>query len=173
MTSITRGIDHIGITVPDMEEATKFFRNAFGAELAYNNLKPSDPPQEGPKAEKILGLTPGSKAVHIRLLVIGQSATIELFQFENTNQRKRLNAYDYGLQHVAFYVDDMVQAAERFSKSGGTLHTTPQDLTGNYEAGNDHQFVYGRTPWGMLIELISYPKGMNYPKESEAKRWTP
>lgn len=173
MTNITRGIDHIGVTVPDMEEATKFFKNAFGAELAYDNLKPSEPPQEGTKAEKILGLTPGAKAVHIRLLVIGQSATIELFQFENTDHRQPLNAYDYGLQHVAFYVDDMDQAARQFTKSGGKLHTTPQDLSGNREAGNGHQFVYGRTPWGMLIELISYPEGMNYPKESETKRWTP
>ncbi|WP_176718194.1 hypothetical protein [Paenibacillus kribbensis] len=32
--------------------------------------------------------------------------------------------------------------------------------------------VYGRSPWGTIIELISYPDGIRYPQESEAFRPT-
>ncbi len=33
MTNITRGIDHIGVTVPDIEEATVFFKKLLTLKL--------------------------------------------------------------------------------------------------------------------------------------------
>ncbi|MEH6887972.1 hypothetical protein V7Z92_29090, partial [Priestia megaterium] len=40
--------------------------------------------------------------------------------------------------------------------------------------GKNAHFVYGRAPWGMLMVLISYtPNELDYPEESEAKRFTP
>ncbi|MDY0393444.1 VOC family protein [Virgibacillus halophilus] len=103
-SNITRGIDHIGITVPDMEEATHFFKHVFHAKIAYDNMKPGNAPQAGPAAEKVSGIPKGAKAIHIRLLLIGRSATIELFQFENTRHREPLHANDYGLQHMAAHL---------------------------------------------------------------------
>lgn len=133
----TRGLDHIGITVPDMEQATLFLQQAFGAQLAYDHITPDDPPQEGPEAELKLGLRSGAKVIHIRMLSLGESASIELFQYANTAQSE------------------------------------PGALTGHIEGGEGNQFVYGRAPWGMLIELISYPAGIQYPNHSETKRWKP
>jgi hypothetical protein len=41
-------------------------------------------------------------------------------------------------------------------------------------SGKNAHFVYDRAPWGMLIQLISYtPNELDYPEESEAKRFTP
>ncbi|WP_405157984.1 VOC family protein [Paenibacillus sp. FSL H8-0283] len=170
---ITRGIDHIGITVPDMEQATLFLQQAFGAQLAYDHITPDDPPQEGPEAECKLGLRSGAKVIHIRMLSLGESSSIELFQYANTAQSEPVRASDYGLQHMALYVDDMQEAARHFKEAGGVLLTEPGALTDHIEGGEGNQFVYGRTPWGMLIELISYPAGIQYPNHSEAKRWTP
>lgn len=42
---------------------------------------------------------------------------------------------------------------------------SPQNLSGNREVGDGHHFVYVHTPWQLLIELISYPQGMNFPKK--------
>ncbi|WP_217993599.1 hypothetical protein [Bacillus thuringiensis] len=79
----------------------------------------------------------------------------------------------YDVQHFGFYVDDIKEAAKRFVEAGGELLNDPGELLGDVEDGTGH-FVYGRVPWGMLIELISYtPTGLNYPKESAAKRFTP
>ena len=33
-----RAIEHVGITVPDLEEATRFFAEAFGAEMIYDMI---------------------------------------------------------------------------------------------------------------------------------------
>ncbi|MGG0360190.1 hypothetical protein ABEY57_25810 [Bacillus tropicus] len=70
-------------------------------------------------------------------------------------------------------MDDIKDAAKRFIEAGGELLNDPGELLGDVEDGTGH-FVYGRAPWGMLIELISYtPTGLNYPKESEANRFNP
>jgi catechol 2,3-dioxygenase-like lactoylglutathione lyase family enzyme len=173
MTNITRGIDHIGVTVPDIEEATVFFKKAFDAKIAYDNKKLEDEPLAGPDVEKTLGIKKGTKVVHMRILSFENSASIELFKFVDTDQRQPSIASDYGVQHFGFYVDDIKEAAHRFVEAGGELLNDPGELLGDVEDGTGH-FVYGRAPWGMLIELISYtPNELDYPEESEAKRFTP
>lgn len=42
-----RAIDHIGITVPDLDAAATFLEKAFGATAIYDNIIPTDPPQQG------------------------------------------------------------------------------------------------------------------------------
>ena len=37
-----RGVDHIGITVPDIEQATTFFVDVLGCELLYEREPPGD-----------------------------------------------------------------------------------------------------------------------------------
>lgn len=167
-----RGIDHIGLTVPDIEEATQFFKQAFGARICYDTLTPQQPAQEGAESEQKLGLREGAKVRHIRLIQIGQGASIEMFQFENTQQRSPALAVDYGIQHMALYVEDMSEAIRHFESAGGILLSSPNPLP-NVEKGEEHLFVYGRAPWGTLIELLSYPHGIDYPQTSESHRWTP
>ncbi|MFD1389047.1 VOC family protein [Oceanobacillus oncorhynchi subsp. oncorhynchi] len=173
MANLTRGIDHIGITVPDIEEATTFFKKAFHAKIAYDNKKLGDEPQQGEAVEKTLGLKKGAKVIHIRILSFDNGSNIELFHFIDTEQREPVIASDLGVQHFAFYVDDIQQSANAFVEAGGELLTEPGELLGDVENGSG-EFVYGRAPWGMLIELISYnPNQLNYPEDSEAKRFTP
>jgi hypothetical protein len=33
--------------------------------------------------------------------------------------------------------------------------------------------IYARTPWGLTVELISYPASMAYEQHSDARRWRP
>ncbi|WP_371277305.1 VOC family protein, partial [Streptomyces albidoflavus] len=43
-----RGIDHIGLTVPDLEGATRFLADALGAEVLYDTLPAHRGPVGGP-----------------------------------------------------------------------------------------------------------------------------
>ncbi|XYU18285.1 VOC family protein [Bacillus pumilus] len=174
MSNIIRGIDHIGITVPDMEEATDFLQKAFGATVAYDSKKPEEGTIGGEEIEKILGLKKGSEVVHMRVVSIGESISMELFQYQGIEQRKPSNPDDLGIQHFAVYVDNMKEAVTKFEQAGGQLNTQPTKILNEIE-GNDeaNQFAYGTTPWGMVIELITYPNGIDYPKNSNAKRFTP
>ncbi|MGI6217201.1 MAG: VOC family protein [Coriobacteriales bacterium] len=170
---ITRGIDHVAITVPDMEEATRFFREAFGAKLAYDLVRP-DEALSGAEIEQQLGLPKGAVLKHMRMLHVGNSASIELFSYETESQQRAAHTYDFGLQHIAVYVDDIEDAAARFTKAGGKLYSDIHLIFGEIEGtGPNNRYVYGETPWGTVVELVTYPSPINYPDYSEAPRFTP
>ena len=77
---MTRGIDHIGMTVPSIEEATRFFKEAFEAQVSYDVQRPEHQPMEGEEVEQQLDLPSGRKIVHMRLLRLGNGPSIELFE---------------------------------------------------------------------------------------------
>ncbi|WP_312824752.1 VOC family protein [Epilithonimonas sp.] len=168
-TKISRGIDHIGITVPNVNDASDFLVKAFDAEVLYDVQPENDKPMEGKLTEQQLGIPKGAKIVHMRLVQIGESATIELFEFENTNQNDPAKLNDYGLQHFCLYTDDIETAAKQFEIAGGELLSKIHPLTGVEDAPRN-KGVYGKTPWGSLVELITYPDGLTNPK---LHRWTP
>src|SRR5699024_11402619 len=105
--SVIRGINHIGMTVPDIEIATQFFQNSLGAKIAYDSQTLDDRPRGGPLVEKLLGIPEDSYIVKKRMPTIGNGPNIEMFQFYNVHSRKPLSLEDYGYTHLSFYTDDI------------------------------------------------------------------
>lgn len=166
--TLFRGIDHIGITVPNVNEASAFLVKAFDAEVLYD-VQPEDaPPMKGEDVEKQLGIPKGAGIVHMRLVQIGEGPTIELFQFEHTKQQAPSHLQDFGLQHFCLYSDDIHAAAKQFEEAGGTLLSAPHPLAG-VEDSPHNRGIYGKTPWGNLVEIITYPDGL----KGNLHRWTP
>ncbi|PTQ10178.1 glyoxalase [Sphingomonas oleivorans] len=170
MPSAPRAIDHVGLTVPDIEAATRFLAQAFDGRPVYDVQPIGQPPMAGAETERQLGLPKGAKIIHMRLIRIGDGPSIELFQFADAPQSSPAALPDFGFQHVALYVDDIDAAANRFEAAGGTLLSPPHPLGGVEDQGRNRG-VYGRAPWGSLFELISYPDGIAYP--GGTTRWTP
>lgn len=166
-----RGIDHVGLTVPDLKTASRFLEEALGAIALYDLQAPDAPPMAGAATEMQLGLPSGAKVIHMRLLRLGEGPSIELFQVADATQRGAAALPDFGLQHFAVYVDDLDEAAARFEAAGGELLSSPNPTSGP-EAGPRNRWLYGRAPWGSLIELITYPDGVGVPGSSQ-RRWTP
>ena len=172
MNDMPRGIDHIGITVPDLEAATRFLVEAFGAEVLYDTHTREDKPQAGAGAERRLDLAPGIEIVAIRMMRLQNGPGIELFAMDGAAQGAAARPSDYGLQHFALYVDDMEAARERFTRAGGVLFSEARPLP-PLEAGAGNEFCYGRTPWGTVIEFVSYPSAQPYREQTRLRRWTP
>ena len=164
-----RGLDHIGMTVPDIDQASAFLEKAFGAKVLYDVLPKGGTPFEGAETEQQLGIPKKSRIVHMRLMQIGNGPTIEMFQFQNAKQAKSAALNDFGYQHLALYTDDIDTAAKQFKNAGGTLLSAPHPLAG-VEEGANNKGVYGKTPWGSLVELITYPDGL---KDKTLHRYTP
>ncbi|MEN7538466.1 antibiotic biosynthesis monooxygenase [Aurantiacibacter flavus] len=159
-----RGIDHVGVTVPDIDTASDFLSRAFDARALYDVLPANAEPMKGDDVEHQLGLPKGAR--------IGASANIEMFRIANAEQAGSAGLADYGLQHIALYVDDMAAAAARLEEAGGTLLSDPHALAGVEGAQNNSGF-YARAPWHMLIELISTPDGIDYPDDCPMPRLKP
>jgi catechol 2,3-dioxygenase-like lactoylglutathione lyase family enzyme len=163
-----RGVDHLGITVPDIEQATAFFVDVLGCELLYER----EPPRDDSPRDR-LGVPAGSRIQAVRFLRCAKGANIELFEFYSPDQREDFpRPSDVGIQHLAVYVDDLDAAAEHLHRHGVELMSGPNPLPGP-EAGEGNHFIYARTPWGLSVELISYPAPMAYEQHSDTRRWRP
>ena len=68
-----RAIEHVGITVPDLEQATTFFADAFGAVKIYDMI---DAPLWGPGSNPVSAC---HRAHHrgIRMLRLGNGPNLE------------------------------------------------------------------------------------------------
>ena len=105
MKDISRGIKHIGLTVPDIEEATEFFKKGLDGKIAYDSQRKDEKPRSGKDVEKILGMSKGAQIVHKRMMVFGNGPNIEMFEFQNAKQRKPEALQDNSYSHISVNVD--------------------------------------------------------------------
>ncbi|MEU2753058.1 VOC family protein [Streptomyces albidoflavus] len=166
-----RGIDHIGLTVPDLEAATRFLADALGAEVLYDTLPADRGPVGGPQTERRLGVPPGTRQLAIRMLALPDGPGIELFAYHPPGRPPALPS-DLGWQHLALYVDDLDAALTRAVEAGARPLAPPHPLPGP-EAGPANRFAYLRTPWGSTLELVTYPDPQPYEQETQQRRWRP
>jgi catechol 2,3-dioxygenase-like lactoylglutathione lyase family enzyme len=155
MTEGTRGIDHVGITVPDLEAATEYFAAVFAAETEQEVWAKSAKPAKGERVEQSLGLPSGAEMRAARMLRLPEGPRIELFEYWAPEQAPPLSPSDFGLQHLAIFVDDMDGACRRIEENGGELMSGPHRMP-DPDCGPDDRYRYTRAPWGTTIELVSY-----------------
>ena len=87
--------------------------------------------------------------------LLREGPRIELFEYWAPEQQPPLRPSDYGLQHLAIFVDDMDAACRRIEEHGGELMSGPHRMP-DPECGPDDRYRYTRAPWGTTIELVSY-----------------
>ncbi|GGL61281.1 glyoxalase [Streptomyces fumigatiscleroticus] len=170
--STVRGIDHVGVTVPDIDVATAFFARALDAEVLYDTLRHEDGPKSGAGTAQRLGVPPGTEERAIRMLALPRGPGLELFEFGGPRQREPALPCDLGWQHLAVYVDDLDHALARVEEAGGHALSAPGPLPGP-EAGPRNRMAYARTPWGSTLELITYPDPQPYEEHTPRRRRRP
>jgi catechol 2,3-dioxygenase-like lactoylglutathione lyase family enzyme len=171
MKRYLRGINHVGITVPDIEAATTFLIEGLDARVIYEGFSRDQLPHGSPKLDHDLNLAPDTKLVATRMIQVGTGPDIELFQLKADDQRPAVRPSDFGLQHLAFYVDDMDEAIRRFEAAGGRMFSPANSFLFPKEAGSRNYFCYGQAPWGMMIEFLTYPSAMDYESDTPLRRW--
>jgi catechol 2,3-dioxygenase-like lactoylglutathione lyase family enzyme len=161
------GVDHVGLTVPDINQAIEWYEDILGAvaPLTFG-------PFEGAFLEGALDVVAGTKIDQITTLRVGHSANIELFRYESPQQRRdEPRNSDWSGNHVAFYVTDIQAAIDYMDSRGVKRFFGPFTLGAGPAAGQS--INYFKTPWGSYIEFISYPNGMAYQVPSVKPLWSP
>jgi catechol 2,3-dioxygenase-like lactoylglutathione lyase family enzyme len=110
------GMHHVGITVPDLAEAIRFFEAAFGA-VKVLSTGPFDVPDTFMSGT--LGAAPQSRIKDLVMLSCGNGTNIELFEYtgDNTGRVPKTNS-EVGATHLCFEVDDAHATAARLKKLG-------------------------------------------------------
>ena len=163
-----KGTDHIGFTVPNLKEAVLFFKEVIGCEEYYTMG-----PLQASERELFRRLdVPSDATIMIQLMRCASGANFEIFEYQSSSQRDVLpRNSDHGGHHLAFYVDDIEAAVDYLKKKGIEVQGEAEYKTEGESAGES--WVYFKAPWGMQLELVSYPKGKAYEKTFEGRLWDP
>ena len=163
-----RGTEHIGFTVPDLDEAERFFVDVIGCERIYS-LGPFQHDDDW-MAER-LNVHPRTVMRELRFFRCRTGPNFEIFQYETPEpQAPQPRNSDIGGHHLAFYVDDLDAAVEYLRGHGVRVLGEPTPSS-SHSAGQ--RWVYFLTPWGMQLELVSFPNGKAYEKAATTKLWHP
>ena len=164
------GMDHVGITVPDIDEAIAWFEDVMGC-VAPLTFGPFGDPT-GTFMQDLLDVHPRAVIEQITMVRCGRSANIELFEYTAPDQRTTFpRNSDWSGHHIAFYVTDIDAAVAYMVSRGAQKFLGPLPVTDGPAAGQS--INYFRTPFGTYIELISYPNGMAYERDPGRPLWSP
>ncbi|MFP8967435.1 VOC family protein [Pokkaliibacter sp. CJK22405] len=167
-----KGIEHIGITVPNHEQAVAFFEQAFGATPLFSLVTKNDPPMTfedvGPKN----GLRPGTAMVAVTMMRLANGANVELFEIDYPGKKESIGISDIGISHFSLNVQDINTATDAFVKAGGQLLEGPYEL-GGQEEGEGNMGCFGLTPWGLLVEFERFDSPLQYDEGATETRWFP
>jgi len=155
-----RQLDHVGFTVPDLEEATRFLVDVLGCEYLYS-LGPFQ--DDGDWMSEHLGVHPRATVPENRFFRCGGQAIFEVFRYTCPGQRTAVpKNSDVGGHHIALYVDDLDAAVNYLKGQGVTVLGEPTASKGH---NLGQRWVYFLAPWGLQFELVSYPNGKAFDRQ--------
>ncbi len=140
-------IDHIGISVSDMDRTIRFFRDVLGAEVSEPHL------YDDPKIGTIVGI-PGIRNIICQASVSGKR--FELLQYVDPQGRQAENhrPCDPGHMHLALTVEDIEAVIDRMRLHGFAPAGPVQRNVGSAELAASYCYGFD----GLVVELIEYPK---------------
>jgi len=146
-----RYLDHIGLVVPDLEQAKKFFVQCFGAEFLYDGERRND-------ATLMLRTfdVPSESGFKLAMLRLPPNLNLELFEWTAEDRRTdppRL--CDVDAHHLCFTVDGIESALDDLVgypgvQVLGSINTVPDTAP----VGAGVRWAYLRTGWGLHLELV-------------------
>jgi catechol 2,3-dioxygenase-like lactoylglutathione lyase family enzyme len=137
-------IHHVAVGVPDLDAGLAFYVGALGCEQLWRSRL------DGTRqdADSVIGID-GVEA-DVAMLRLG-GVHIELWAYQSPAPvDRRSPANGFGYPHIALTVSDIAAEHARLSEAGMTFVGPPVDLV-------DSRAVYGRDPFGNLIELYETP----------------
>ena len=166
------GVEHLGLTVPDLEQAIDFFVDVLGCERLYDMGRFAD--DNGTWMSDNLAVHPRAVIDNFAVLRCANGANFEVFQYQAPDQVQRWpRMSDYGGTHVAFYVQDMDAALDNLRQRGVHILGAGKKSGIGPESGEAASFSHFLTPWGQVLEFVSYPHGHAYDATHQRRNWRP
>lgn len=164
------GVDHVGIAVPDFDQAVDFLVNVIGCERLISAGPYSAPTSDW--MQRQFEVEPRATLKKMGMVRCNFGSNIELFEWNAADQRKQMpRLSDIGGTHIGFYVDDLQAAIDYLNAQGIEVLHEPLRSTEGDMAGDS--IIYFKTPWGAYMELVSSPNGKGYEKDTDRRLWHP
>ncbi|MGN7246528.1 methylmalonyl-CoA epimerase [Janibacter anophelis] len=135
MNDLFTAIDHVGVAVPDLDEAITFYRDTLGMELAHEETN-----EEQGVREAMMRVGESGSCIQL-LAPLSLESTIAKF----------LDRNGQGIQQLAYRVDDIDAVCATLRERGlRLLYDTPKRGTSNSRVN----FIHPKDARGILVELV-------------------
>ena len=152
-------IDHVGLTVPDLDAASRFYCEIIGGHELYR-VGPFDaaemPLSEDGRDWTESHINVAKARLNIAMLQIGPNLMLELFQYDLPTDQKKTppRNCDWGGHHLAFKVTDLDAAKAYLADKGCIVMAGPIVLDQGPCATTRVNYILD--PWGNQLELVEY-----------------
>lgn len=141
------GVNHVGVTVADLDAALAFYKDAFGLEPVLVTEA------AGPEVAAMFQVPEAD--FRVAFLPIGNTVW-ELVEYRTADRPVHRPRHDeIGGMHVSLEVSDMDAALAALARHGVAVPERPLDIPEGPTAGA--RIAYVRDPWGVQIELLQPP----------------
>ena len=161
-----RGGEHIGLTVPNLAQAERFLCDVLGAVMIFDGGTIADEDT----MVRVLGGKAGDSCRY-KFFRLGTGLNLEVFEYHTALGGSRPGNPQPGGHHIALYVDDIGPAAQHLAAHGVEMSGPPEHIDTGPAAGSD--WLYFKAPWGLQMELVSYPNGKAYERTAQLRLWSP
>jgi catechol 2,3-dioxygenase-like lactoylglutathione lyase family enzyme len=139
-------IDHVGMNVPDIDEATRFFADLMGARV-ISDISPGAIPDQWKTQFR---WHHSSNLQRFVMLQMAGGAKLELFQYRGAEiNHEHPHGDDAGASHVALRTNDIDVSLALLKSHNVTILNEP--ITNP----DGVRWFYFQTPWGAQVELVS------------------
>lgn len=154
-----RTFSHIGLSVPSVAEAVKFYEDVMGW---YTIMQPSDVVEDdspiGVMCTDVFG--PGWGNFRIAHMSTGDKIGIELFEFPNNESPEdNFEFWKTGIFHYCVQDPDIEGLVEKIVAHGGKQRMPIREY---YPGDKPYRMVYCEDPFGNLVEIYSHSYELTY-----------
>ncbi|MEH3143621.1 MAG: VOC family protein [Mycobacterium kyogaense] len=170
MITARRAFDHVGLAVPDLDEAVAFFVDAFGFDVVITAGPYGDFGYVWPGDTE-----PERGTLRQANLVLGDSFNLELLEYTDRTAEipnKPPRPADPGGWHLCLHVDDIHSASAELAARTDT-EALSDIIREEGDPMDGLQWAYFRTTWGLVVELIHWQPGMPYEKHTHCRMAQP
>lgn len=160
LTPYPRTFSHIGISVPDLEAAVKFYTEVLGW---YLIMEPTEIVEDdsaiGEMCTDVFG--PGWERFKIAHLSTGDRVGVELFEFKNQqNPDDNFEYWKTGIFHFCVQDPDVEGLAEKIVAAGGKKRMKAPRYY--YPGEKPYRMIYMEDPFGNILEIYSHSYELTY-----------
>jgi methylmalonyl-CoA/ethylmalonyl-CoA epimerase len=137
-SALVTGVDHVGIAVPDLDVAIKWYHDYLGMIVLHEEVNEDQGIREAMLA--VRGAPKGSAQVQL-MAALDETSTIAKF----------IDKRGPGIQQLAYRVSDLDTLSERLREQGvRLLYDAPRRGTANSRIN----FIHPKDAGGVLVELV-------------------